>query len=310
VTDPYPILDANAWPSPEIETLGTKSKVWLSSPDGHRWLYKHPRPGTGDDWAEKVAAELAALIDVPHAVVELGLRGDVRGSLSLDFTREAGIRKWRLAPGNELFSQIDPSYPKDQFRGVRQHFLDRILDVLIQSGARQVALLDGSAQHAPEVYCGYLILDAWIGNQDRHHENWGLLFPTDASNLLGTVLAPSYDHASCLGQGLTDEAREKRLSSLDRGYALDGWVLKARSAIFADETAKKPMLLLEAVERARLRYPSGTRYWLDKLNGLAPDAWRSVIERLPDGVASSAARRFAVRMLDQNRANLLRLRIP
>jgi len=310
VTDLYPILDANAWPSPELETLGTKSKAWLTAPNGYRWLYKRPRPGTGDDWAEKVAAELAALIDVPRAEVELGLRGDVRGSLSLDFTREAGIRKWRLAPGNELFSQLDPAYPKDQFRGVRQHSLDRVLDVLIQSGARQVALRDGTVLHAPEVFCGYLILDAWIGNQDRHHENWGLLFPTDASNLLGTVLAPSYDHASCLGQGLTDDEREKRLLSKDRGYAVDAWVLKARSAIFADETAKKPMLLMEAVEQARRRYPSGTGYWLDKLDGLPADAWRSVIERLPHGVASPVTRHFAVRMLEQNRTNLLRLRIP
>ncbi len=231
----------------------------------------------------------------------------MRGSLSLDFTREIGMRKWRLAPGNELFSPLDPSYPRAQFRGVRQHSLDRVLDTLIQYGARQVPLPDGTVLHAPEVFCGYLILDAWIGNQDRHHENWGLLFPSDASNLLGTVLAPSYDHASCLGQGLTDDEREKRLTSGDRGYAVETWVRKARGAIFADESAPKPLLLLEAVERARVRYADGSQYWIDKLGALPSNTWRSVFDSLPDGVASPAARRFAVRMLDLNRENLLRL---
>lgn len=124
------------------------------------------------------------------------------------------------------------------------------------------------------------------------------------------MLAPSYDPASCLSQGLTDDEREKRLASKDKGFALDTWVRKARGAMFADETTQKPMLLLEAVERARLRYAVGSKHWLDRLDGLSAGAWRSVIERLPDGVASRETRRFAARMLDLNRENLLRLPTP
>lgn len=29
--------------------------------------------------------------------------------------------------------------------------------------------------HARETFVGYLLLDAWIGNSDRHHENWAFI---------------------------------------------------------------------------------------------------------------------------------------
>ncbi len=307
MTAPYSILDANSWPSPEAETLGTKSKAWLKAPDGSRWLYKKPRPATGDAWAEKVAAELANLIDLPHATVELGLRGGIVGSLSLDFTRENGEIKWRLAPGNELFSQLDPMYPRSQFRGVREYSLDRVLDVLIEYGVRAMPMRDGTVMSALDVFSGYLVLDAWIANQDRHHENWGVLFPTDSSNPQGTVMAPSFDHASSLGQGLMDEERAGRLASRDKNYVIGTWAQKARGALFADETSNKPMLLLDAVQRVRLRQPSGVEYWIQKLAALQPDAWSAVLGSLPDDVATPVSRRFAGRMLSINRDNLLRL---
>ena len=28
---------------------------------------------------------------------------------------------------------------------------------------------------APEVFAGYLVLDAWVANQDRHDQNWAVL---------------------------------------------------------------------------------------------------------------------------------------
>jgi serine/threonine protein kinase HipA of HipAB toxin-antitoxin module len=47
---------------------------------------------------------------------------------------------------------------------------------------------------ADDVFLGYLMLDAWIANLDRHHENWGLVLTKDITG----HLAPSYDHASSL----------------------------------------------------------------------------------------------------------------
>lgn len=40
------------------EQLGTKEKYWLRF-KGQRYLLKIGRPGTGENWAEKIASELA-----------------------------------------------------------------------------------------------------------------------------------------------------------------------------------------------------------------------------------------------------------
>ena len=40
------------------EQLGTKEKFWVKI-DSQDWLLKFGRPGTGEDWAEKAACELA-----------------------------------------------------------------------------------------------------------------------------------------------------------------------------------------------------------------------------------------------------------
>jgi hypothetical protein len=63
---------------------------------------------------------------------------------------------------------------------------------------------------AVDVFVGYLMLDAWIGNTDRHHENWGLVVHAQ-----GTHLAPSYDHAASLGAHETEENRHDRLTTRD-----------------------------------------------------------------------------------------------
>ena len=56
--------------------MGSKRKVWLESPTQESYLFKNVRQDSigsvyGDDWAEKLAAELAGLLGVPAAAVDL-----------------------------------------------------------------------------------------------------------------------------------------------------------------------------------------------------------------------------------------------
>ncbi|MGH3871963.1 MAG: hypothetical protein ACRDSR_10690 [Pseudonocardiaceae bacterium] len=64
---------------------------------------------------------------------------------------------------------------------------------------------------AVEVFAGYLVLDAWVADQDRHDQNWAVLRQAAAPGELR--LASSYDHASSLGFNLLDTRREKLLAS-------------------------------------------------------------------------------------------------
>lgn len=70
----------NLPPSSRLDTeqLGSKPKFWVTL-DGDRWLFKEARPNTGEDWAEKVAAELARSVVVIAAEVELAQFSGRRG---------------------------------------------------------------------------------------------------------------------------------------------------------------------------------------------------------------------------------------
>jgi len=65
------------------EQLGTKFKFWFRNAIGDKCLFKEGRPNTGENWAEKVAAELCSLLGLPASAYELGkFRVPARGSVN------------------------------------------------------------------------------------------------------------------------------------------------------------------------------------------------------------------------------------
>ena len=102
----------------------------------------------------------------------------------------------------------------------------------------------GSARKAKRIIAEYAVLDAIIGNTDRHHENWGLLRRRTAAAWRGMV-APSFDHASSLGRELQD-ARRQRLLTENR---VGSYVERGRGAIYWEES-DPPISPLELVRRA------------------------------------------------------------
>lgn len=67
---PYPILILD-FDSPDvIEQLGSKPKFWFRKQDDDQpWLFKYTRVNTGEDWSEKIASEIAHLLEIPAAQV-------------------------------------------------------------------------------------------------------------------------------------------------------------------------------------------------------------------------------------------------
>lgn len=175
-----------------IEQLGTKQKFWFRD-RGHSYLFKEGRPNTGDDWSEKAASELCELLDLPHAHYDLAIWKDRRGVVSHLFVPPDG----RLVHGNELLAKVVQEYPQTKRFGVPQHTVRRVLAVLRDHRIRLPIGWPGfpEVETARDVFVGYLMFDAWIANQDRHHENWGLV-----GTLRSTHLAPSFDHASSRGR--------------------------------------------------------------------------------------------------------------
>jgi hypothetical protein len=299
-TTPFPVVDVTSWRRWGDEAMGTKEKFWCLSADDSRHLFKVARQGTGEDWAEKLAAEIARLLGLPCADVELATWEGQPGSLCRNFVTKASHV---LVHGNELLQQVDTTYPVHQFRGVRRHTVDAVLEILDAVEPPPPLPLGEGNTTAADAFVGYLLLDAVITNGDRHHENWGVLQLGNGTR----QLAPSYDHASSLGRELTDAQRDQRLTTRDKGYALAAYLSRARSAFFASVTDDKTMHPVDAFTRAAKQRPAAAKLWVARLSDLREDDLDVLLRRIPESTMSASAHRFARELLQLSRNQLLSL---
>ena len=242
VPDHYPVELVQPDRVLQREDVGGKEKFWYRGPDDDvAWLFKYPRPNSGEHWAEKIAAEIAELLGISCARVELAVFGGTRGSASesfLDHNEE-------LLLGNQILSTHVDYYDPDLRRFEQsQHTLDNIW----KSFERVFDDQEGT-DAAKTRFAGFLILDAVIGNTDRHNENWGVVRRYDDGKWVG-YLAPSFDHASSLGRELSDEKREQRLKNDQIG----NYSKKAKGGIFWSETDRHGPCPLDLVNLAFDQY--------------------------------------------------------
>ncbi len=287
-----------------LEQLGTKYKFWYRDVFGRRCLFKEGRPGTGENWAEKVCCGICYLLGIPHSHYELAVWKEHKGVVTPNFVPEGG----RLVFGNELLAKFVPDY--DGARRVRapKHTLSRVMAVMLGVAGVDMPLgfsPPAEIKDVAGVFLGYLMLDALVGNQDRHDENWGLILLTD-----GRIrLAPTFDHASSLGRNERDAERLERLTTRDQGRSVERYVERARSALYG-RVGEKPLTTLEAFQEAA-RLPEvreAKAYWLSRLAATRIADFRFILDNIPPTEISDPAKAFALRMLEINRERLLSTR--
>ena len=116
--------------------MGTKQKFWFRHPTFGKCLFKQARQGTGEDWSEKMAAELAQRLCLPHAREELATWNDNPGTISPAMLSN----KSSLTHGNDILARMDFSYPRDKAYKVSEHTLDIVLQA-VSNPAIQLPLI-------------------------------------------------------------------------------------------------------------------------------------------------------------------------
>ncbi len=287
------------------EPLGTKPKFWYR--DGERrMLFKAEERGTGEDWAEKLACELAGLLGLPHVHYELALESE---------SQKPGVVCETCAPpptvlvlANQLLLALDSTYPRKDVRRykVREHTVGAVcqaLDLLQPPPTPWSDNLPPGVASALDVFTGYVMLDAWIANQDRHHENWGVLLINGPQRLL--YLAPTFDHGASLARNLTDEERQDRLTTRDQGRRIEPFVRRARSAFYADAAAQRPLTTVQAWRDFAARAPTGATSWLARLGGIDESTISGLLDEVSPHRMSRITRDFTAALLTENRRRLL-----
>jgi hypothetical protein len=282
-----------------IEEMGSKRKFWFSRYElkRHRYLYKQVRQNTGEDWAEKIASELCKLLALPHADYELATFKNERGIISPSFLPEEGS----LELGNEILAPIVPDYPQAESFKVSQHTIENIFAALTQDSVNLPLQWTppNDITTSAEVFVGYLLLDAWVGNSDRHHENWAFI-----RFCKKTYLAPTYDHASSMGREILDHKRLLKLNN----KSVTSYVEKCTSAIYASVEDERPLKTFDVFREARQRYPKAASVWLDNLAKVSSDDTLKLFQRIPSERISETAIKFAQKILELNQHRLLKLR--
>ncbi|HEX9199489.1 MAG TPA: HipA domain-containing protein [Acidobacteriaceae bacterium] len=291
----YPILSVRSEEIVDVEQLGSKPKFWFRQ-DDQLWLFKEARANTGEDWAEKVAAEIAKLVGMPAARVELAEYEGKRGCASLNFVNvDAGEV---LMHGNELLAGQVLGYDKHK----RQHQTDHTLQN-IESTIRKIFPEDKGVGLLRQL-ATYATLDALIGNTDRHHENWGLLFSLElAAKRSSVIVAPSFDHASSLGRELTDAHREEML----RAGRIGRYIERAHGGIYIESSDRHGANPLDLIRLGCLRFPDYFLNGRERFLGLNLDAVETVISDVPEDRMSKTARQFALEMVRISSDRLRRL---
>ncbi|QWL30913.1 HipA domain-containing protein [Rathayibacter toxicus] len=254
--------DVTTWEFLRVETRGASEKVWLSEPGGSstrpetHWLFK---PATiqsnGNrqvgDWAEAAAATIAEHLDVPAAKAQLAVRDGVEGVI----TRNVRPAEYDMDTGRlAMLDRIDVEL-RDSLRD-RSASIGHSLENIRRTLDGYVAPPQGAscaACAAYDVFVGYLILDALIGNGDRHEQNWSVLRarssegPADAlaRRFDGDVKTPLVDLAARATRNCTDAGRARIASLLESIARADFEAMLARHGGVSEVTRRFAGAVLE-----------------------------------------------------------------
>lgn len=287
----YPVFKVTENDVLEREHLGTKTKFWVSLPEGEtdqEWLFKIPREHTGEHWAEKVAFEVACLIDIECAEIQLARFLETLGSCSKSFINRE--KKPEMIHGNEIMAGQFADYEREKKYDQKDHTLDNIITAIRNTGSAS------ESKRALKNFAGYIVLDGLIGNTDRHHENWAFLRWSDEKKQTHYIIAPTFDHASSLGRELLDEKREMILKE----NRIEQYISKGKGAIYANKDDKKGLNPLKLVKLAKNQYPELFGVWFEKVDQLQSEVFSEIIQKIPVDFISETEKTFAVAVLENN----------
>lgn len=302
----YKIFEVSEEGFEHFEQMGSKSKFWYTDrADNQSYLFKSIHTSDkynnniiryGEDWAEKIAYEIACQIGVPSAQYDLATYNGERGIRTKNFLMDSE----EMVFGNQLLEHIATISGSQLERGQKSQTITRvsvILERLIIEPPKGWIGTDHISD-ALDVFLGYLLLDALIGNQDRHSENWGLV-----QNQHGQIrLAESFDHAASLGRNELDEVRIRKLSSNSDQDRIPNYVTRAKTHFYIGDKRLKTIEAFIVFGRVR---PRAAIEWVEKIEALTPDIVWDIVSKVPSILMSDVSKIFAAGIVVANRTRIL-----
>lgn len=218
------------------EGSGRSDKVWLINPDTKEiGLFKFTKTDkTTEHISEKLASELAGLIGLECARIEIGRYDSRIGSMSYLINNKSEI----LIEGIYLINKQYPNYdPASMYDNVNEEYysIEMILNSLDEYN------LKGE-------FFKIAVFDFLIGNTDRHQNNWAVIRYSDNFRM-----CPMYDNGSSLCCYLQEDNIDSYLGK-DKMKFNSLVNTKSRSRVRIDKKRKKEPTHLEILQYIKLHY--------------------------------------------------------
>lgn len=171
------------------EGSGRSEKIWLQNPDtGQTGLFKFKKDiGTTDHVSECIAYEIAQLLDLPCARFELGMYHGREGSMSYNIIEKPDQI---LVEGVYFIALLYPGYNSEQF--IDSDTKHRYSIEMVKKSVERFVPI--------ESFLKMLMFDYFIGNSDRHQNNWAILIEKNKMRW-----SPLYDNSSSLCAYISEE---------------------------------------------------------------------------------------------------------
>ncbi len=313
----YRTVDVSSYISAGGEPSGNKPKRWfyLKSTNGITALFKEQRPQTAEAATEKICAELAYKLRLQSPLTLLAFDGARFGILSvtfymsrpqdsLQFSNRTQSKRKKEAfqefndegeiPGSTVLQRAFEDYIEDK-RSQRQYTVQNILHAL-------------QVYEVPEDVAGrliqYFIFDAYVGNTDRHHDNWSLVASQGKQKSLH--LSPTFDHGPSLGG--TMPVKKRRTWTTDPTQ-MERFYRKGRSAIFGKDDYLSFTELVQNTREAEKQFFGNNDYSdeiLGRIAKIRTSDLELILDRIPEAYLSTDERDFILAYLGVTRETICR----
>ena len=275
------VVDFSKWNTYDgnAEGSGRSEKEWLIL-DNKIGLFKYPKSeDTTEHISEKLASDIANILDVPCAEVDIGTYQNRIGSMSYRINQDNEF----LIEGISFITQLFPDYDKDILYDDNTKYyysLHMIIPIIELYGFEKK-------------FIEMLIFDALIGNTDRHHSNWAFLL-SSSGNL---KFCPLYDNGSSLCCYIKESDIDSYLGKdLNRANALV--TTKSKTRIRLNPLIKKEPTHIEVLE-----YLNKT----EKYNNYCKMFVKKISQTLTNQKISDILKEYPENILSEKRKELIYL---